>query len=197
MIARASGAYTCGMRQTVHAIAFGLAFAAPVSAGTCPAVPDRSGALTRLIEAVREAPDEASARLISNDMWAVWTTAPDAHAQELLDEGMMRRAAFDFAGAVAAFDALVVYCPDFAEGYNQRAFVNFIRHDYSAAVPDLDRAVELSPRHLGALTGQALTLAALGRDGEAALALRKALKLNPWLAERHLLPALEATEDDI
>lgn len=185
------------MRQIVHAIAFGLAFTAPAGAGTCPAAPDRTNELTRLIEAVRDAPDEASARLISNDMWALWTAAPDAHAQELLDEGMMRRETFDLKGAVAAFDALVAYCPDFAEGYNQRAFVNFIRQDYSAAVPDLDRAVELSPRHLGALTGQALTLAALGRNGEAALALRKALKLNPWLTERHLLPAIEATEDDI
>ena len=37
--------------------------------------------------------------------------------------------------------------------------------------------------------------ASLGRQGEATLALRAALDLNPWLAERALLPALEAQED--
>ncbi|WP_239494565.1 tetratricopeptide repeat protein [Roseovarius amoyensis] len=171
--------------------------AAPARAGDCPPPPDRADELTQLIEAVQQAPDAQSARLISNDMWEIWADAPDPHAQELLDEGMTRRAAFDLNGAVAAFDALIDYCPNYAEGYNQRAFVNYIRQDYAVALPDLERTLELSPRHLGAMSGKALTLVALGRNGEAALALRAALRLNPWLSERGLLPALEATEDDI
>jgi len=169
----------------------------PALAGECPAPPDRADDLSRLIDAAREAPDERSARLISNDMWEIWAEAPDAHAQELLDEGILRRDAFDLDGAIAAFEALVAYCPDYAEGYNQRAFVNFIRQDYAAALPDLERAVALSPRHVAALAGQALTLAALDRRPEAALAQRAALDLNPWLTERGLLPALEAGEQDL
>ena len=100
----------------------------------------------------------------------------------------------DYAGALVAFESLVAYCPHYAEGYNQRAFVHFLRQDYKAALPDLERAIELSPNHVAAMTGQALTLVALGRNGEAALALRKALALNPWLSERHMLPSLEAVE---
>ncbi|KZY48921.1 hypothetical protein A3731_26980, partial [Roseovarius sp. HI0049] len=129
----------------------------------CPAPPDHADALTGLIEQVQAAPDERSAKLISNQMWELWADAPDTRAQELLDEGMSRREAYDFKGAVLAFDALVDYCPDYAEGYNQRAFVNFIRQDYEAALPDLERALTLSPRHIAAMTGQALTLAALDR----------------------------------
>lgn len=162
---------------------------------TCPAVPDHTEALDALIRAAQDAPDQASAQEISNKMWALWADAPDDRAQELLDSGMSRREMFDFDGAMAAFDALVAYCPDYAEGYNQRAFVNFLRQDYEAALPDLTRTLEITPMHLAALTGQALTLAALGRNGEAALALRRALGMNPWLGERSLLPALEATED--
>lgn len=173
------------------------ALPAGAAAGACPDPPDHSEALTGLIEAVRAAPDERSARMISNQMWEIWADAPDKHAQDLLDEGMTRRAAHDLAGAVKAFDALIAYCPDYAEGYNQRAFVNFIRQDYEAALPDLDRAVNLSPRHIAALTGKALTLAALKRNGEAVLVLRDALKMNPWLVERRLLPVLEATEDEL
>lgn len=171
--------------------------AGPAFAQTCPEPRDHRAAIAGLIEQVQEAEDERSARLISNEMWQYWADAPDTRAQELLDEGMTRREAHDFAGAVDAFDALVAYCPDYAEGYNQRAFVNFIRQDYVAALPDLERALELSPRHIAAMTGQALTLVALQRPGEAALILRHALDLNPWLVERHLLPGLEALEDDI
>ncbi|MFB9149759.1 tetratricopeptide repeat protein [Roseovarius ramblicola] len=169
----------------------------PAGALACPDPPDHGAALDVLFEQVQRAETERDARLLNNEMWEIWADAPDAHAQDLLDEGMTRRASYDYDGAVAAFDALIDYCPDYAEGYNQRAFVNFIRQDYAAALPDLDRAVSLSPRHLGALTGQAMTLMALERPGEAALVLRRALDLNPWLTERHLLPMLEQAERDI
>lgn len=165
--------------------------AAPASAEPCPEAPDHSSELNRLIEAVQTAENEMQARVISNQMWTYWADAPDDHAQQLLDEGMTRRASYDFEGAVKAFDALIAYCPDYAEGYNQRAFVNFIRGDYENALPDLERAIELSPRHVAAIAGQALTLAGLQRDGEAAVVLRRALELNPWLSERYMLPALE------
>ena len=174
-----------------------LTLPGPLAAGTCPEAPDHSAALEDLIEEARSAPDERAARRISNDMWRYWADAPDQRAQELLDEGMARREAHDLAGAVDSFDALVAYCPDYAEGYNQRAFVNFLRGDYAEALPDLERALALSPRHVAAMTGQALTLMGLGRDGEAALVLRAALDLNPWLSERSLLPVLEAGEDEI
>lgn len=171
--------------------------AGPGFADTCETVPDKSAELNALIETAREAPDQASGLAVSNDMWAIWASAPDTHAQELLDTGMARREIFDFDGAMIAFNALVEYCPGYAEGYNQRAFVNFLRQDYEAALPDLAQALEITPQHVAALTGQALTLAALQRNAEAALALRAALDMNPWLGERAMLPALEAQEQEL
>ncbi|WP_371226477.1 tetratricopeptide repeat protein [Roseovarius sp. 2305UL8-3] len=172
-----------------------LCLAGPAMAQTCPEAPDHSEALAALIEETRAAPDQASGLDLSNQMWALWADAPDAQAQEMLDTAMARREAFDFDGAMTAANALIDYCPDYAEGYNQRAFVNFLRNDYDAALPDLEKTLELNDQHVAALTGQALTLMALERPGEAALILRRALKLNPWLGERSLLPVLEAQED--
>ena len=147
--------------------------------------------MDRLIAQAQTAGDVEGGRRITYLMWQLWADAPDAAAQDLLDEGMSRREAFDFAGAVKAFDALIAYCPDYAEGYNQRAFISYLRQDYAAALPDLNRALERNPRHVAALSGKALVLMALNRDAEALPALRKALGLNPWLSERYLLPALE------
>ncbi|SEK56537.1 Tetratricopeptide repeat-containing protein [Roseovarius nanhaiticus] len=165
------------------------------TAQTCPPAPDHSAALTALIEEARAAPDRQAGMIVSDKMWALWTEAPDARAQELLDEGMERRQSYDYDGAMTAFEALVDYCPDYAEGYNQRAFIRYLREEFEAALPDLDAALARTPRHVAALTGKALTLVALGRNGEAALALRAALDMNPWLSERALLPVLEQGED--
>jgi len=105
----------------------------------------------------------------------------------MLDWGMARRAIYDFDAAKEAFDALVAYCPDYAEGYNQRAFVAFLRGDYAAALEDLDEALARNPSHIAALSGKALTLMGLGRMAAAQGVLRDALALNPWLPERRYL----------
>lgn len=164
-------------------------------AESCPAVPDRSPDSAKVLDKIRAAPDEMSARLLTNDLWQIWAKAPDAKAQGLLDHGMERRAAYDFDAAIAAFDELTAYCPDYAEGYNQRAFVNFIRQDYATALEDLERALELAPDHVAAMAGQALTLMSLGRVELGQSVLRKALELHPWLPERHML--IEKAGEDL
>lgn len=165
-----------------------LALAGPVAAqDACPPAPDREAERMGLMDRLCVAPDPVEAQRAMQDLWAIWTDAPDAAAQALLERGMTRLRAGDLDGASEALDDLVARCPDFAEGYNQRAFAAFLRQDFEAALPDLDRAIALSPEHLGALSGRALTLIGLGRDDEAQAALREALRLNPWMAERALL----------
>lgn len=152
----------------------------------CPPPPDHSAALGALSAQVQAAGSAAEAREIGNRMWEYWADAPDDHAQAMLDRGMTRRAGYDFLGAIREFDALIGYCPDYAEGYNQRAFVHYLRQDFPAALADLDRALARSPDHIAALSGRALALYALGRLEEARASLARALALNPWLPERSL-----------
>lgn len=171
--------------------------ASNATAQTCPAAPDHSDALEGLIRSMQDAKDASAGQMISNQMWSYWADAPDARAQALLDQAMSRRSSYDYDGAMTAIEGLIAYCPDYAEGYNQRAFVNFLRGEYAIALPDLERAVQMSPRHIAAMTGQAMTLMALKRNAEAALTLRAALALNPWLSERSLLPILEQDEETL
>lgn len=168
--------------------------AQPALAELCPAAPDHSERIDEIIIGLGAAPTELDARVLSDEVWTLWTDAPDARAQELLDEGMRKREGYDFLGARDTLDGLVEYCPDYAEGYNQRAFASFLRQDYAAALYDLDRALELNPRHFAALSGKALTLMGLGRMEEAQASLRAAVALNPWLRERSLLTPQPGTE---
>jgi tetratricopeptide (TPR) repeat protein len=164
-----------------------LIAAAPAAAQDCPSAPDIADRIDALIAEIRVAPNEAMARPISNRMWELWIEAPDARAQELLDDGMARIRVADYEGAIARLDELVAYCPHYAEGYNQRSFANFLQGQYGLALEDLDLALERSPKHVGALSGKALTLLGLGRVKAGQAVLRDALELNPWLSERAFL----------
>jgi len=174
--------------------AFLVALAASPAVADCGPLHDISAEQEQILSQVKVAPNERAARLLSNDLWALWTKAPDDHAQELLDIGMNARGSYDFDSAIEAFDRLVDYCPDYAEGYNQRAFVNFLRENYEDALIDLDLAIERQPKHVAAIAGKALTLIGLKRDTEAQRILREALELNPWLSERRFLIDPEAKD---
>ncbi len=168
-------------------IAFILTFAASMASAECPPSPDIAQAQSDLLAQSRQLTNERDGRAISGKLWALWATAPDEPSQALLDRGMRARESFNFVDAFDAFNKLVDYCPDYAEGYNQRAFVSFLREDYAKALVDLDLALERHPEHVAAMSGKALTLMGLGRQEEAQVVLREALKLNPWIPERGLL----------
>ncbi|MHA6326783.1 tetratricopeptide repeat protein [Roseivivax sp. CAU 1753] len=182
------------MKTCAFAALIALAIAPGAALAACPAAPDHSDAIDRTLSRIQSAEREMDARPLANELWEYWSDAPDEVAQELLDTGMRARESYDYLRAKDAFDRLVAYCPDYAEGYNQRAFVAFLRQDFAAALPDLDTAIGINPDHVAALAGKALTLMGLGRDAEAQTVLRAALALNPWLSERHLLKELRGKD---
>ena len=170
-------------------ILFAAAFAVFGTAGlaSCPAPADVESELRALIAKAQTAEDDRAGRRVSDEMWQVWLRAPDERAQAALDAGMQRRQVFDFAGAIKEYDRLVAYCPTYAEGFNQRAYINFLQENYEAALSDLDIALDLQPLHIGAQSGRALTLMNLGRLEEARAQMLIAVENNPWLSERALL----------
>ncbi|MEZ5715797.1 MAG: hypothetical protein R3D85_11855 [Paracoccaceae bacterium] len=110
----------------MKAVAACLLFAGAASAGSCPPSPDHSVALARLMEEVRVARSEAQAQEIVGRMWQLWSDAPDDLAAAVMAMGNHLRDRRDLAGALAEFNWLVAYCPDYAEGWNQRAMVHFL-----------------------------------------------------------------------
>lgn len=153
----------------------------------CPPGRDKTPELQALVDKANAAQTEAAARGVAGEMWAVLLRAPDGTAQDILNRALSRRDSYDFLGARAELDKLIAYCPSYAEGYNQRAYVAFLRGEYAIALPDLDAALRLQPLHVGAQSGRALTLMNLGRIAEARSQMLAALENNPWLSERALL----------
>jgi len=170
-----------------------LAFYAPVAQAQDAASADAVQYET-LMDALAHSTSQADADQIADKIWHVWLTAPDEAAQAVLDAALRRRSAFDFLGAIHELDRLIASYPDYAEGWNQRATMYFMRGDYEASLADVAEVLAREPRHFGALSGKAIIFYRQGKVGLAKIAVRDALKVHPFLHERSLLDVPSGTD---
>lgn len=147
------------------------------------------GERDRLFKALKTAKTEREGRLAENAIWNWWLDqSPSLEVRAAIDHGMERRSSYDFEAAEKAFDKVIEKAPDYAEGWNQRAFARFLRENPDGALSDLEKAVELDPDHFGAWSGMYHVLMRLGRPEVAVSALSRAVTIHPWLKERGMLP---------
>jgi len=141
-----------------------------------------------LFDALKAAPSESEAKAIENEIWQSWIqAAPTPEVQEKLETAMRKRGEYDFQGAKDILDEVILEAPDYAEGWNQRAFVLFLQGNYEASLEDIDRTLQLEPRHFGALSGKAMILMTQGRVQLGQDTLREAVEIHPYLQERSML----------
>lgn len=167
----------------------GLATLALATALPSLSLADSMSERERLFAALKSARTEAEGREAENAIWHFWLDqAPTARIREAIDRGMERRESYDFEAAEAALDIAVRDAPDYAEGWNQRAFVRFLRDNADGALADLEKAVELDPEHFAAWSGMFHVLMRMGRTEVAFASLARAVTIHPWLKERGMLP---------
>jgi len=167
-----------------------IVFFAALTSGAsaqCPKNPEISQELEQAYRTLKFAKFPRDAQAATDVLWRLWTRAPDDRAQLMLNRGMMNLRLGDLAAAEGLLTALIEYCPNYAEGYNQRAFALYLAGNFQGALPDLVHTLSIQPRHLGALSGKGLTHLALGQSELAAIEFRKELALNPFAADRDLI----------
>ena len=142
-----------------------------------------------LFDNLSNARNEIEGRAAEDLIWQFWfSQSPDAEIRALLDAGIERREAYDFEAAEGHFDNVIRLAPNYAEGFNQRAFIRFLRQNYVMAQADLEVALELEPAHFGAMSGLYHILLSQNRSEPALRMLQKAVEIHPWLKERTALP---------
>jgi tetratricopeptide (TPR) repeat protein len=123
--------------------------------------------------------DAATVELAENALWSVWLrgAALDLHQRLCAAIRLTEQDCLD--KALAEMDSLVKTAPDYAEAFNQRAIVRFLKSDYPGAIQDYQQAAALNPIHFGALAGVGHCHAALGRYNDALNAYRHVLAIHP------------------
>lgn len=155
-------------------------FAAALTAS--PAFADQTDSrLDGLFGSLQTTQDAAEGTRLTRAIWAIWFEVEEEEIATLLAEGERAMHARRFSDAIAKFDAVVEAAPDFAEGWNRRATAYYMIGDYEASIADVDRVLELEPRHFGALSGLGQIFAAQGQLEAAIEAFEYALQVNPHM----------------
>lgn len=139
---------------------------------------------------LKGAENETIAAEYANRIWALWLQSGDEEIDRLMEEAMSRRRVYDFNGALESLNAAIARAPEYPEAWNQRATVYFFQQEYEKSLEDVARALELEPRHFGALAGRAIIRLNQFKPELARQNIIEALKLHPYLPERKLFPGL-------
>ena len=95
--------------------------------------------------------------------------------------------------ALKILDKLVERYPDFAEAWNRRATLYYLMRRYDASLADIEKVLELEPRHFGALAGRGMIYQKKKNYAAAIDAYREALTMNPLMeGPKEALEELEA-----
>ncbi len=156
--------------------------------------PSLAEARENLFKELKSAKTETAARMTEEKIWKLWMIGPDKESSELLAKAMERRRTYDFAGALKILNQAVKKAPNWAEVWNQRAYVYFLREEFDKSLADTDKAIELEPNHFSALAGKARILMSQGRMQLGQKILRQAVKIYPFLRERSMIIDLPGQE---
>ena len=156
---------------------------------------DRETQLNNIFARFRSATNETQSRIVTGDMWHVFMMAPDAETANDMNHALQAIREFNMERALSILNKMVVRHPSFAEAWNQRAYVHFLKREFPKSLENCEKVLELEPRHIGCLTGMArILIQHLGRPQAGVRQLKKAVALNPWLRERELLQLVPTTD---
>jgi tetratricopeptide (TPR) repeat protein len=146
-----------------------------------PVLPSREERLNSLFSTLKSSTDKDAAKAAENDIITLWLESGSDTVDLMMSWTLAAIEEKDYGLALDYLDRMLVLKPDYAEGWNKRATVHFLRDDYPKALADIERALAIEPRHFGALSGLGTIMRDIGDKDRALTAYRKALEIDPHL----------------
>lgn len=158
----------------------------------------REETLDRLFASLRRASDEQAAKATEEKIWELWSRSDSPTAEVLLRQAVMATGAAENAASLEILDRIIAAYPSFAEAWNRRATLQFMLGNYNASLGDIEKVLDLEPRHFGALAGRGMIYQRQGKWSAALAAFREALQMNPNMTGvKNAVQELAKREQDI
>lgn len=170
-----------------------------ILAATTVLADQRDPRLDELFESLQEIREPEALQRVESEIWGIWLQSEQDGIDTLMRQGINAMHRRDLDTALARFDEITEQAPEFAEGWNKRATVYYLRGELEESVKDIQRTLALEPRHFGALSGMGLIFMKLGDTAGALEAFQGVLEIHPHSpsAQAHIQNLRQQLKDDV
>ena len=129
---------------------------------------------------------------IEKNIWSLWSLHPSNQfltnklelGTELMENGQHKY-------AYKVFSNIIFEDPNWSEAWNKRATVLFLMREYDLSLFDIQKTLDLEPRHFGALSGRAQIYINLMEYQKALDNLMRTKEIYPLSKGNKIIPKLE------
>ncbi|AZN96652.1 hypothetical protein EJ066_04740 [Mesorhizobium sp. M9A.F.Ca.ET.002.03.1.2] len=146
-----------------------------------PVATTREARLDQLFADLKRERNEKAAERIAARISNEWAQSGSASIDLMLQWSQKAIEDQKFDVALDFLDQVVTLQPAFAEGWNRRATAHFMMKNFGKSMSDIDRTLQLEPRHFGALSGLAQIMTVTGHKESALEAWQRVLGIYPML----------------
>ncbi len=137
--------------------------------------------LDKLFADLKRQRNEKAAERIAGNIWQEWFKSGSASVDLMMKWAGDAVEAKKYDVALDFLDQVIVLAPTYPEGWNRRATVHFMMQNFGKSMADIERTLELEPRHFGALSGMAEIMKTTGRKELALDAYQRVLAIYPMM----------------
>ena len=138
--------------------------------------------LNILFEKLNAAKDVNTAEQVEKSIWNAWITHPhNEYLTNKLENATYSMNNRQYQLALKLFTDIIEDDPVWAEAWNKRATLLFIMGNYKESLKDIEKVLNLEPRHFGALSGRAQIYLSFREYEKAINDLEKARAIYPMI----------------
>jgi tetratricopeptide (TPR) repeat protein len=141
--------------------------------------------------------DQIIALKTEKKIWKIWSTHPSKDRKgfrltDMLAQGDLLISKKEFNKAIDIFSLIISIDSNWAEAWNKRATVLYLSGRYEDSIKDIEKVLQLEPRHFGALSGFGLNQIELKNYKVALKSYQEAQKIYPTMeAPKKMIPMLK------
>lgn len=130
-------------------------------------------------------------------IWKIWSTHPSNDRKgfrltDMLAQGDNLISEKEFSKAIDIFSLIISIDSNWAEAWNKRATVLYLSGRYEDSIKDIEKVLQLEPRHFGALSGFGLNQIELKNYKAALKSYQEVQKIYPTMeAAKKMIPILK------
>jgi tetratricopeptide (TPR) repeat protein len=141
--------------------------------------PVQEVSLDELFSRLKLEVDGQKAKFIEIAIWNRWSQSGSETIDLLMNWSAAAMKEKKWSAAFDLLDQVVVLAPHYAEGWNRRATLYFLRAQYGRSIHDIEQVLKLETRHFGAMAGLGNILQRLDNDKRALIMWKNVLEVYP------------------